>query len=170
MAVGAPGHPVQPLVALLGRWRCCVVGRGGWQRGTGLQAGQLAGPIEIRGGFSIVALIDKRQVLTADPRDAVLSLKQISISFAKGTAEKYAAAKAANFAQVVKEIKEQVVNGHTEPMRTDLDRVIVALDNLAKDVTGLRRDLADEETRRRDHIAELRDEVNRKLSAIKRAS
>jgi hypothetical protein len=70
----------------------------------------------------------------------------------------------------IKEIKEQVVNGHAEPMRTDLDRVIVALDNLAKDVTGLRRDLADEESRRRDHIAELRDEVNRKLGAIKRAS
>ena len=70
----------------------------------------------------------------------------------------------------IKEIKEQVVNGHTEPMRTDLDRVIVAIDNLAKDVTGLRRDLADEEERRRDHIAELRDEVNRKLGAIKRAS
>jgi hypothetical protein len=70
----------------------------------------------------------------------------------------------------IKEIKEQVVNGHTEPMRTDLDRVIAALDALAKDVTGIRRDLADEETRRRDHIAELRDEVNRKLGAIKRAS
>jgi hypothetical protein len=41
--------------------------------------------------------------------------------------------------------------------------VIVAIDNLAKDVTGLRRDLADEENRRRDQIAELRDEVNRKL-------
>lgn len=72
--------------------------------------------------------------------------------------------------QGIKEIKEQVVNGHTQPMRTDLDRVIVALDNLAKDVTAIRRDLADEEDRRRDHIAELRDEVNRKLSAIKRAS
>jgi peptidyl-prolyl cis-trans isomerase SurA len=47
--------------------------------------GQLAGPIEIPGGFSILYLIDKRQVLTADPRDAVLSLKQISIAFPKGT-------------------------------------------------------------------------------------
>jgi hypothetical protein len=70
----------------------------------------------------------------------------------------------------IKEIKDQVVNGHTEPMRTDLDRVIVAIENLAQDIHGLRRDLADEESRRRDHIAELRDEVNRKLGAIKRAS
>jgi peptidyl-prolyl cis-trans isomerase SurA len=42
-----------------------------------LQPGQLVGPIEIPGGFSILYLIDKRQVLTADPRDAVLALKQV---------------------------------------------------------------------------------------------
>ncbi len=52
-----------------------------------LQNGQLAGPIEVRGGFDILALIDKRQVLTADPRDAVLSLKQISIPIPAGTSE-----------------------------------------------------------------------------------
>jgi hypothetical protein len=71
----------------------------------------------------------------------------------------------------IKEIRDQVVNGHADapPLRTDLDRVIASIDALAKDVTGLRRDLADEENRRRDHIAELRDEVNRKLSAFKRA-
>ena len=68
----------------------------------GLQTGQLAGPIEIRGGFSIVALIDKRQVLTADPRDAVLSLKQLSISFAPGTTEAQATAKARSFAEAVR--------------------------------------------------------------------
>lgn len=28
-------------------------------------------------------------------------------------------------------VKEQVVNGHLEPMRTDLDRVLTKLDNLA---------------------------------------
>jgi len=65
----------------------------------------------------------------------------------------------------IQEIRDQVVNGHADapPLRTDLDRVIVAIDNLAKDVTGLRRDLDDSENRRRDQIAELRDEVNRKL-------
>ena len=45
----------------------------------------LSGPIEIPGGFSIVALIDKRKVLTADPRAAVLNLKQVSIRFPAGT-------------------------------------------------------------------------------------
>ncbi len=62
---------------------------------------QLVGPIETRGGFSILVLIDKRQVLTADPRDALLSLKQVSISFAKGTTEAQAAAKAKQFAEAM---------------------------------------------------------------------
>ncbi|MEN9683709.1 MAG: hypothetical protein RLZZ427_1460 [Pseudomonadota bacterium] len=65
----------------------------------GLQTGQMAGPIEVRGGFSIVVLIDKRQVLTADPRDAVLSLKQVSISFPKGTTEAQASTRAKLFAE-----------------------------------------------------------------------
>ncbi|MEQ1541708.1 MAG: peptidylprolyl isomerase [Novosphingobium sp.] len=67
-----------------------------------LQSGQLVGPIETRGGFSILLLIDKRQVLTADPRDALLSLKQVSISFPKGTTEPQAAAKAKQFADAMK--------------------------------------------------------------------
>jgi len=39
------------------------------------------------GGISILLLIDKRQVATSDPRDSVLSLKQIAINFPKGTSE-----------------------------------------------------------------------------------
>ncbi len=49
-----------------------------------LQPGQLVGPVAIPGGYSILVLIDKRQVLMADPRDAVLSLKQISMDFQPG--------------------------------------------------------------------------------------
>ena len=71
---------------------------------TAMGPGQLAGPIEIPGGYSIVYVIDKRQVMTADPRDAVLSLKQISISFIKGTPERDAAARASIFATMVKDI------------------------------------------------------------------
>ncbi len=52
-----------------------------------MQTGQLVGPIEIPGGFVIMYLIDKKQVAMADPRDAVLSLKQVSISFPAGTTE-----------------------------------------------------------------------------------
>ena len=49
-----------------------------------LTVGQVSDPIAIPGGFSIVAVQDSRKVLTADPRDAVLSLKQLSISFPAG--------------------------------------------------------------------------------------
>jgi peptidyl-prolyl cis-trans isomerase SurA len=67
--------------------------------------GQLVGPVELASGYSLLYLIDKRQVLTADPRDSILSLKQISISFPKGTPEKDAAGKASEFAKMVKDIK-----------------------------------------------------------------
>jgi len=46
---------------------------------------QLVGPVEVPGGFSILLLIDKRQIGMADPRDAILSLKQISFEFAPAT-------------------------------------------------------------------------------------
>ncbi len=67
-----------------------------------LSPNQLAGPIEVPGGFSIVYVIDKRQVLTADPRDALLSLKQISIDFAPGTSEADATKRASDFASAMK--------------------------------------------------------------------
>jgi len=47
--------------------------------------GQLSEPIAISGGFSIIAVQDARKVLTADPRNAVLALKQVSITFPAGT-------------------------------------------------------------------------------------
>ncbi|MEO1729951.1 MAG: peptidylprolyl isomerase [Pseudomonadota bacterium] len=62
-----------------------------------MQAGQLAGPIDIPGGFSILYLIERRKVLTADPRDAVLSLKQISLPFKPGITQEDAEAKIEQF-------------------------------------------------------------------------
>ena len=69
-----------------------------------MQPGQLAGPIEVPGGVSILYLIDKRSVLTADPRDAVLSLKQISLAFPAGTTPTRATEMAANFTTVTRGI------------------------------------------------------------------
>lgn len=63
--------------------------------------GQLAGPIEIPGGYSLLLMIDRRQIGMADPRDAVLSLKQISIEFPQGMPEAEAEARADEFAQAV---------------------------------------------------------------------
>ncbi|GAB5488120.1 MAG: peptidylprolyl isomerase [Parasphingorhabdus sp.] len=72
---------------------------------TQMQVGQVVGPIPVPGGFSILYLIDQRQILVADPRNAVLSLKQLSISFPEGTTEEIAAAKAAQFATATQNIK-----------------------------------------------------------------
>lgn len=70
-----------------------------------LQPGQLAGPVALPGGFSIVYLIDKRRVLAADPRDATLSLKQISLSFPQGTTPPQAKVLADRFGTQVQDIQ-----------------------------------------------------------------
>jgi peptidyl-prolyl cis-trans isomerase SurA len=70
-----------------------------------MQVGQIAGPVPIPGGYSILYLMDKRQVLTADPRDALLSLKQISISFPAGTTADQARKKAEEFAEATKALR-----------------------------------------------------------------
>jgi len=67
-----------------------------------LQVGQVAGPIAVPGGFSIVYLMDKRQVLTADPRDAILSLKQIAIDFPPGTSAADAQKRADSFSEAIR--------------------------------------------------------------------
>lgn len=72
---------------------------------TEISVGQLVGPIEIPGGFSILYLMDKRKVLTADPRDAVMSLKQISIAFAKGTSQAQAQNTVKQFTEQLKTLQ-----------------------------------------------------------------
>jgi peptidyl-prolyl cis-trans isomerase SurA len=89
--------------------------------------GQLAGPIEVPGGYSIIYIIDKRQVLTADPRDAILSLKQVSITFPAGTAEKDAAAKASTFAKAIKDIHGC---GQVEEVASKIGASVVGNDNI----------------------------------------
>ncbi|MCW2369333.1 peptidyl-prolyl cis-trans isomerase SurA [Sphingobium sp. B2D3B] len=70
-----------------------------------LQVGQIAGPIAIPGGFSLVYLIDKRQVLMADARDAVLSLKQVAIDFPAGTSAAEAQRRANAFGEALKKLQ-----------------------------------------------------------------
>ncbi|MFM9829276.1 MAG: peptidylprolyl isomerase [Sphingomonas sp.] len=74
------------------------------QAATQMQIGQIAGPIAVPGGFSLLALVDKRQVLTADIRDARLSLRQVSMTFPAGTTQASAAAKVAEFAAMTQSI------------------------------------------------------------------
>jgi peptidyl-prolyl cis-trans isomerase SurA len=70
-----------------------------------MQAGQLQGPIEIPGGFSIIYLINKRQVLMADPNEAILSLKQIAISFPSGVTQAEAEARVNQFGAFLDSLK-----------------------------------------------------------------
>jgi peptidyl-prolyl cis-trans isomerase SurA len=71
------------------------------QAAQAMPVGQLSDPIPVPGGFSIIAVQDTRQLLTADPRDAVLSLKQMSISFPAGMAKAAAEPLVTRFAQTV---------------------------------------------------------------------
>lgn len=73
----------------------------------------------------------------------------------------------------IKDVKEQVTNGHKSPMRLDLDRVLERLEELShfvmdiqRGVTGLRSDIVDEEARRRENVRELRDEIDRKFTEL----
>jgi peptidyl-prolyl cis-trans isomerase SurA len=66
-----------------------------------LKTGEVSNPIAVPGGVSLIALQDERKVLTPDPRNAVLSLKQISISFPKGTTREQAEPTLEKFGQAV---------------------------------------------------------------------
>ena len=72
---------------------------------TSLQPGQVVGPIAIPGGYVVMTLIDRKRVLTADPRDATLSLKQIAIGLPPGVSEADASARVAEFAETVQSIQ-----------------------------------------------------------------
>lgn len=70
-----------------------------------MQVGQVAGPVENSGGFSILYLTDKRQLLTADPRSAKLSLKQLTVRFPAGTTQADATVRTSAFATGLKAIQ-----------------------------------------------------------------
>ena len=99
-----------------------------------LSPGQLVGPIELRAGYSIVYLIDKRQVLTADPRDALLALKQISINFPAGTSPAEVQRKANEFATAMKQARGC---GGVEAVAGPLGAQVVTNDQVkARDLPG----------------------------------
>lgn len=69
-----------------------------------MPAGSVSNPIPVPGGLSIIAVQDTRKILTPDPRDAVLSLKQVSITFPKGTSREAAEPMVSRFADAAKNI------------------------------------------------------------------
>ena len=65
----------------------------------------LAGPIEVPGGFSIIYLVDTRKVGVADPLEAKLTLKQVSVRFPEGITQPQADARVAEFAKLTQAIR-----------------------------------------------------------------
>ena len=69
-----------------------------------MSPGTISNPIPVPGGFSILEVQDTRKILTRDPRDAVLSLKQVSINFPKGTTREQAEPIVAKFADAARNV------------------------------------------------------------------
>jgi peptidyl-prolyl cis-trans isomerase SurA len=89
--------------------------------------GMVSTPIPNSGGVSIIAVQDTRKILTADPRDAILSLKQVSINFPKGTSREAAEPVVARFAEAAKAVGGC---GGADKMATDFHGEIVQQDQV----------------------------------------
>jgi len=83
--------------------------------------------VPMSGGVSIIAVQDKRKVLTADPRNAELNLKQISVSFPAGTTRTQAEPVVARFAQA-----SQTIGGcgGAEKMASEFNAEVVQSDGV----------------------------------------
>jgi peptidyl-prolyl cis-trans isomerase SurA len=92
-----------------------------------LKPGMISSPIHVPGGYSIVAVHDSRKILTSDPRSAVLSLKQVSVSFPKGTTRQQAEPTVAKFAQGAANIGGC---GGAEKIAGELNGEVVESDNV----------------------------------------
>jgi len=69
-----------------------------------MQPGEVSNPIPVAGGVSIIAVQDMRRPGVADPRDAILSLKQVSITFPKGTTKEQAEPVVEKFAEAAQNV------------------------------------------------------------------
>lgn len=92
-----------------------------------MRPGMVSRPIKVQGGFSIVAVQDSRKILTADPRNAVLSLKQVTVSFPQGTSRAQAEPIVARFAAGAQNIGGC---GGAERMAGELNAEVVQSDEV----------------------------------------
>ena len=92
-----------------------------------MRPGMVSRPIKVQGGFSIVAVQDIRKILTADPRNAVLSLKQVTVSFPQGTTRAQAEPIVARFAAGAQNIGGC---GGAERMAGELNAEVVQSDEV----------------------------------------
>ncbi|WP_408642053.1 peptidylprolyl isomerase [Sphingomonas radiodurans] len=99
-----------------------------------MQVGQVVGPVQVPGGFSVLYLVDKRQVLTANARDAKLSLKQMTIKFPAGMTQAQASQRTAAFATTVSQLQGC---GTVEKVAAGIDAEVVQNDAIrVRDLPG----------------------------------
>jgi peptidyl-prolyl cis-trans isomerase SurA len=98
-----------------------------------LPVGAVSDPIAIPGGFSILAVQDTRRILTADPRDATLSLKQVSVIFAANTPRPDAEAKIQQLTQAAQSMGGC---GGAEAAAAKIGAEVVANDIKVRDLPG----------------------------------
>jgi len=89
-----------------------------------LNPGQIS-MVRVPGGISIIAVQDKRKVLTADPRNAELNLKQVSVTFPAGTTKVTAELIVARVAQAAQNLGGC---GGAEKMAADFNCEVVQSD------------------------------------------
>jgi peptidyl-prolyl cis-trans isomerase SurA len=92
-----------------------------------MRPGQVSAPIKVPGGYSIVAVQDVRKILTADPRNAVLTLKQVSVAFPKGTTRAQAEPVVGRFAEATQNVGGC---GGAEKLATDFHGEVVESDQV----------------------------------------
>ena len=101
--------------------------------------GTISNPISLPGGVSIIAVQDTRKILTPDPRDAVLSLKQISLKFPKGTTRQQAEPVVEQFVAATRNIGGC---GGAEKIASDFHAEVVQSDDIkTRDLPGAMQEL-----------------------------
>ena len=92
-----------------------------------LPRGSVSDPVAVPGGVAILAMVDKRQVLSVDPANAILSLKQLTIPLPKDVTEPQAR-------KIAADIQQQTRNmggcGRAEEVARSLGAEVVSNDQL----------------------------------------
>jgi peptidyl-prolyl cis-trans isomerase SurA len=92
-----------------------------------MRKGSVSDPVVVPGGVMIIAMVDKRQVLSADPANALLSLKQLTIALPADISE-------ANARKIAASVQERTRNmggcGKAEAVAKELGAEIVSNDQL----------------------------------------
>ena len=92
-----------------------------------MRPGTVSAPIKVAGGYSIIAVQDSRKILTADPRNASLSLKQVTVNFPANTTRDQAEPVVARFASAAQNIGGC---GGAEKLAGELNAEVVQSDDV----------------------------------------